>query len=974
MHASTFLRIAAIALTGVFLGISECAPNIDVDEDGYTSDVDCDDEDPTINPSAAEVCDNKDNNCDGSVDEGVTTPYYPDVDGDGVGDSSQPIQACTAPSGTVSVGGDCNDADPAIKPGAKETCDGLDNDCDLAVDDGVLRPFYPDVDRDGYGAKNGTPVLACTVPSGYQTSKTDCNDNDPNIKPGATEVCDTVDNDCDGIRDEGFTTLYFLDHDHDGYGADNTWVCTAQEGYILQHGDCNDQDATIRPGATESCDAIDNNCDGTVDGPWELQTWYQDLDGDGFGTESETSCKPLPSFVTWQGDCDETRADVHPGAFDKLGDGVDLDCGGTDAPQPHVGFPLSGEQLLLEALELQQPGETLWIGPGTYLEHSLEVLTDDAWIRSVAGADETILDAAGQGRVMSIHGEHAATVRLEGLTFTNGALIEQDGAGLWIQDAQVELQDIRLISNEALGLYTKKESSCGYSTVTTRAGKGGGLYALSSTLDLEHLDVRENEAGAGAGLWLENCTLTATDLQVNANEGLSHGSKYYCFSEGDEDSSSQSYYQEGGALALVDTQASMSHASFTSNRGGNGAGIYLLASRLTLSDATIQSNIGFNNNTHIYMCCGGFSPTEWRTALSVKGGGLYASLSTLEFYRVAWSQNRATEGAGLYLVESSATSLENRWTGNQSPLLETYYLDESSPYDEGEYAPGRGGALMAVNSTLTLGESELTSNTANQGGGLLIQGGDLTVRGLRGVGQQASSYTVSFSYDEKVSAPGEGGTMFLSDVNATLHSTALLNSSATNGAGILHESGTLQVSQSVMTGNRATQGGGILTTNTGTQDTVLLDNTILAYNQGYNLESYGTTVTFDHSNAYNPPVMGESLEGDFDTSPLALEPQFLTYTDSSTGAACVPGSSSLCLPADLHLTLTSGLVNGGDPSILDLDGSRSDLGIYGGQTGDVWDVDQDGVPDYFWPGEYTDVPSGVDPAEYDRDDQDGRVR
>ena len=93
---------------------------VDADGDGAFADTDCDDANPRVFPGAEETCDDLDNDCDGSVDEEATdmATWYTDADSDGFGDTSTAVLACDAPSGMVSLGDDCNDADVAFYPGA----------------------------------------------------------------------------------------------------------------------------------------------------------------------------------------------------------------------------------------------------------------------------------------------------------------------------------------------------------------------------------------------------------------------------------------------------------------------------------------------------------------------------------------------------------------------------------------------------------------------------------------------------------------------------------------------------------------------------------------------------------------------------------------------------------------------------------------------------------------------------------------
>ena len=107
------------------------------DDDGWTiADGDCDDDDPESFPGNAEVCDDRDNDCDGNTDEGLFSPWYPDRDHDGYGGLEEPEVACSAPPGHAASSDDCDDDDPDVHPGASEWCnDGLDTDCDLSAGD-----------------------------------------------------------------------------------------------------------------------------------------------------------------------------------------------------------------------------------------------------------------------------------------------------------------------------------------------------------------------------------------------------------------------------------------------------------------------------------------------------------------------------------------------------------------------------------------------------------------------------------------------------------------------------------------------------------------------------------------------------------------------------------------------------------------------------------------------------------------------
>jgi hypothetical protein len=307
------------------------ASAIDNDGDGFSvAQGDCNDSNPAVHPGATELCNGIDDDCDGQVDEGVKLTFYRDADGDGFGSAANSTQSCSAPVGYVVTAGDCNDNDAAVHPGATEVCNGIDDDCDGQVDEGVKLRFYRDADGDGYGDP-AAMTEACEAPVGYVAAAGECNDTNAAIHPGAPEVCNGIDDNCNGEIDEGVTkTTFYRDADGDGYGnaTVTTEACEAPSGYVATAGDCNDNDAAVHPGATEMCNGIDDDCDGQVDEGVQ-QTFYQDADGDGYGNAAATSeaCQAPAGYVSNRSDCDDSNPAVHPGATEVC-NGIDDNCDG----------------------------------------------------------------------------------------------------------------------------------------------------------------------------------------------------------------------------------------------------------------------------------------------------------------------------------------------------------------------------------------------------------------------------------------------------------------------------------------------------------------------------------------------------------------------------------------------------------------------------------------------------------------------
>jgi hypothetical protein len=332
----------------ILIVLTACRRDTDDDHDGYKESEECDDKHASVFPGAPEYCNGIDDDCDGSVDDNPVDPFvfYGDADNDGFSGDVQLLYACEAPVGWSHEITDCDDVEITIHPGANETCNRVDDDCDGLVDDeddsldlSTGRPFALDADGDLHGDPIQM-VMACEPGNGAAVVDDDCDDTDPTVFPGADELCNGLDDDCDYEVDDGAVDAptWYADLDGDGYGG-NTFQevsCTEVPGFRSDGGDCADLDASINPGVTEVCNGIDDDCDGLADDAdpslalGTTPTWYEDGDGDKWGDDAlwVRQCSLPTGHVAASGDCVDVDDTIHPGAAEICNDGIDQNCDG----------------------------------------------------------------------------------------------------------------------------------------------------------------------------------------------------------------------------------------------------------------------------------------------------------------------------------------------------------------------------------------------------------------------------------------------------------------------------------------------------------------------------------------------------------------------------------------------------------------------------------------------------------------------
>jgi len=632
--------------------------------------------------------------------------------------------------------------------------DGVDITEDCEPDDPSIGAYvwYADSDGDGYG-DDGDVVAACEAPAetGWVSADEvliDCDDNDASIYPGADEICDGVDNNCDAAvddDDDAITdqTLWYADSDGDGYGDYETTATSceapAATGWLEAYDgalDCDDSDAAIKPGATELCDGIDNDCD------------------------EETS---EDGTVTLNG------ADTYDNLQEAINDAGDV-----------------GDAVLVVC-----DGE--WVD-----NYEIEA---DMSLLSLNGAEAAILDGDGDGSTVSILG---AAVHIEGFTITGGSGTDieggRTGGGIFIgEDADVTLSDLIISGNSATrgGGVGVVEAAVEIAEVTfsenAGSGLGGGLFFEGSqALSILDSVFEANTGGSGGGLFLnEPNDASLAGLTFTGNTATSRGGGLGA---------------ERGAFTLEDSSLSGNQAA-----EGGGFSVFEMG-ELTFDDVSSDDNTATTNGGGGYIVnttasLEGFSASE-NTANS--GGGLYFSGSPerpLTLLESTISDNTADRSGGGITFEGGTATLQNVTISSNSSSTSC-----DLTFDELNISVGGGLSIQDGAHVAVSGSTTISLNDACVGGGVHVEDeGELTGEEAEpppgGGGGEMPRVQISGN-----SAEAGGGFAVADTSGSSFGSLIELEFSANTaviygGGGIVI--GELDAVGVAFTGNQAPQGGGI---------------------------------------------------------------------------------------------------------------------------------------------------------------------
>ncbi len=438
----------------------------------------------------------------------------------------------------------------------------------------------------------------------------DCAPEDSTINPDATEVCDGVDNDCDSEVDEGVMDTFYRDADGDGFGdpLESIEACERPDGYVPSDAgeDCDDADATIYPGATELCDGLDNDCDGTIDNDLETSTYYADDDGDGFGDhdDSDLFCEDTPGYVDNDLDCDDS--DAREPVIVSEGGAIWTDTGWETGWE--TGIDTAWDTGIIGSGTADDPFVSIQDGidianvcvhvyPGTYWEN-ISFDGSDIEVIGVDGYENTTINGTGTAPVVTFANGESSAALLTGFTITGGRgvmdtdtvtydcggsvtetcttmTITYTGGGIYVEKADPTLDNL-FVTGNVLPEYSYTELSDTKNVYVY--SYGGGAYFRGANCELNTITWDTNYADAGGGIFADTGAILSQYWGIFDANGAAAG---------------------GGLGSVGDFSATNSiFINNTSEDNGGiygGAGLDISGGTLYLTNTTLVGNDGYSS-------------------------------------------------------------------------------------------------------------------------------------------------------------------------------------------------------------------------------------------------------------------------------------------------------------------------------------------------------------------------------------------
>ena len=621
------------------------ASGVDSDSDGYDTSVDCDDNNAAVNPAASEVCNGWDDDCDSltddaddSLDTSTQGTWYPDLDGDTFGADGAATLACAAPSAdAVVVGGDCDDSNADIGPGALEVCNGQDDDCDSLTDDedddvdlSSAATWYVDADDDGYG-DDATAIIACTEPALASTTGGDCDDADRSRFPGAAELCDGVDNDCD--------------------------EATTEDGMISVAGAAYSTLTDALAAATEEDTVV--LCPGTYTGPFTT-TRKARIEGLAGASDTTLTVTRTGAILTAGADLYISGVTFSRGSGTYTG-GIDAFTAGTALSITVEDCVFDGNAGAFGGAILAYNGSTLTAINTSFTSNRATTSGGAVYANNAAFQNVTMSgNQAVYGGAFMVDGG-AFTADRDSLFTGNSAVTGSDGTGGY--------GGAGLVNGGSL----EAESGAEFSSNT--AVFGGGLMVLTIT-DVETGAVtlgsvsggqyNSNTATAsGGGLLISGEYVSASDVTVSGNTaswggGMAVESSFSVVESADIYDNTADNYGGGMLFAVEATDIVVFDTLLNNNSAPTGGGVSLTdGPEVTFQECTVNGNLATDDGAGFALYDASLTLDGGEVTGNVAdlgdGGGVWMLLSELFSFDVDWGATAETDNGpdDVFLAEDT---------------------------------------------------------------------------------------------------------------------------------------------------------------------------------------------------------------------------------------------------------------------------------------------------------------------------------